>query len=96
MRVSRIYLGEDGGPDGLNLLDLGGGQDGLDLVGLHEELRLVGSSKLLSRGKLSPNSSGRVPPMRNSGSLRGKPPLRGLGGILHRLEIKHRKRVHVR
>ena len=46
MRVSRIYLGEDGGPDGLNLLDLGGGQDGLDLVGLYEELRLVGSSKL--------------------------------------------------
>lgn len=27
-------LGEDGGPDGLNFLDLSGAQDGLDLVGL--------------------------------------------------------------
>jgi hypothetical protein len=40
-RVSRIYLGEDGGPDGLNLLDLGGGQDGLDLVGLYQDIQLV-------------------------------------------------------
>lgn len=31
---SEIYLGEDGGPDGLNLLDLGGSQESLDLVGL--------------------------------------------------------------
>lgn len=31
---SGIYPGEDGGPDGLNLLDLGGTEDGLDLVGL--------------------------------------------------------------
>lgn len=38
MQSSRIYLGEDGGPDGLNLLDLGGGQDGLDLVGLYEDI----------------------------------------------------------
>jgi len=28
------YLGEDGGPDGLNLLDLGGLDEGLELVGL--------------------------------------------------------------
>lgn len=41
MRISRIYLGEDGGPDGLNLLDLGGGQDGLDLVGLYQDVQLV-------------------------------------------------------
>jgi hypothetical protein len=41
MRISRIYLGEDGGPDGLNLLDLGGGQDGLDLVGLYQDIELV-------------------------------------------------------
>lgn len=35
------YLGEDGGPDGLNLLDLGGTEDGLDLVGLNEDSRSV-------------------------------------------------------
>ena len=29
-----IYLGEDGGPDGLNVLDLGGAQESLELVGL--------------------------------------------------------------
>lgn len=29
-----IYLGEDGSPDGLNFLDLGGTEEGLDLVGL--------------------------------------------------------------
>ena len=38
---SRIYLGEDGGPDGLDVLDLGGGQDGLDLVGLFQIIQLV-------------------------------------------------------
>lgn len=32
--VSSIYLGEDGSPDGLNLLDLSGGQESLELVGL--------------------------------------------------------------
>ena len=30
----RIYLGEERGPDGLNLLNLGGVQNGLNLVGL--------------------------------------------------------------
>lgn len=40
-RVSNIYLGEDGSPDGLNLLNLGGGDEGLDLVGLEEKLRLA-------------------------------------------------------
>lgn len=34
---SGIYPGEDGGPDGLNLLDLGGSDEGLDLVGLNED-----------------------------------------------------------
>lgn len=29
-----IYLGEELSPDGLNFLDLGGTQDGLELVGL--------------------------------------------------------------
>lgn len=29
-----IYLGEDGRPDGLNLLDLSGSEESLDLVGL--------------------------------------------------------------
>lgn len=33
-----FYLGEDGGPDGLNLLDLGSGQKGLDLVGLYRTM----------------------------------------------------------
>lgn len=37
-QASSIYLGEDGGPDGLNLLDLGGTEDGLDLVGLYREI----------------------------------------------------------
>lgn len=46
VRVSRIYLGEDGGPDGLNLLDLGGGQDGLDLVGLYEDIQLVNVARV--------------------------------------------------
>ena len=36
---SGIYLGEDGGPDGLNLLDLGGTQKSLELVGLNEGFR---------------------------------------------------------
>ena len=34
---SGIYPGEDGGPDGLNLLDIGGSDEGLDLVGLNED-----------------------------------------------------------
>jgi len=38
---SGIYLGEDGGPDGLDILDLGGTEDGLDLVGLNEDSRSV-------------------------------------------------------
>ena len=38
---SDIYLGEDGGPDGLNFLDLGGTEDGLDLVGLNGDSRSV-------------------------------------------------------
>lgn len=36
-RIARMvgsYLGEDGGPDGLNLLDLSGLDEGLELVGL--------------------------------------------------------------
>lgn len=37
---SEIYLGEDGGPDGLNLLDLGGSQESLDLVGLSNEVEI--------------------------------------------------------
>jgi hypothetical protein len=41
VQISRIYLGEDGGPDGLDLLDLGGGQESLDLVGLCEDIQLV-------------------------------------------------------
>ena len=32
-RMSNSYLGEEGGPDGLNL-DLSGGDDGLELLGL--------------------------------------------------------------
>lgn len=34
---SGIYPGEDGGPDGLNFLDIGGRDEGLDLVGLNED-----------------------------------------------------------
>lgn len=30
-------LGEDGSPDGLNFLDLGGTEEGLELVGLYNE-----------------------------------------------------------
>ena len=37
---SEIYLGEDGGPDGLNLLDLGGSQESLDLVGLSNKVEI--------------------------------------------------------
>jgi hypothetical protein len=37
-RVSDIYLGEDGGPDGLNLSNLGGSDEGLELVGLYEDI----------------------------------------------------------
>jgi hypothetical protein len=33
-QVSDIYLGEDGGPDGLDLRNLGGTNEGLELVGL--------------------------------------------------------------
>lgn len=31
-----IYLGEDGSPDGLNFLDLGGTKESLELVGLYQ------------------------------------------------------------
>lgn len=34
---SGIYPGENGSPDGLNLLDIGGSDEGLDLVGLNED-----------------------------------------------------------
>jgi hypothetical protein len=43
--ASGIYLGEDGGPDGLDFLDLGGTEEGLDLVGLNEDSRSVTYSK---------------------------------------------------
>lgn len=35
--VSKIYLGEDGGPDGLDLLNLGGANESLDLLGLEDK-----------------------------------------------------------
>jgi hypothetical protein len=38
---SGIYLGEDGSPDGLNLGNLGGTNEGLDLVGLVKDSRSV-------------------------------------------------------
>lgn len=36
-----FYLGEDGSPDGLNVLDLGGRQESLELVGLFEHAGIV-------------------------------------------------------
>jgi hypothetical protein len=43
-----IYLGEDGSPDGLNLGNLGGTNEGLDLVGLDKDSRLVTVVELLT------------------------------------------------
>lgn len=40
-KESGIYPGEDGGPDGLNLLNLGGSDESLDLVGLNDDSRSV-------------------------------------------------------
>jgi len=33
----KVYLGEERAPDGLDVGDLGGGDEGLELVGLHRK-----------------------------------------------------------
>jgi hypothetical protein len=53
------YLGEDGGPDGLNFLDLGGLDQGLELVGLNVENILVSLSLLSSLRLRSYGGQGR-------------------------------------
>lgn len=85
VEVSRIYLGEDGGPDGLNLLDLSGGQESLDLVGLYEDIQLVTTVGVFDEALCDIHNFGcRNPSTCDSSSLRReKNPLRELNGILH-------------
>ena len=46
MVVVSSYLGEEGSPDGLDILDLGGLDEGLDLVGLYHCENGFGQSTL--------------------------------------------------
>jgi len=51
--IGGSYLGEDGSPDGLNILDLSGLDEGLELVGLYcrdEELAITNTQIRLNRG----------------------------------------------
>lgn len=51
--IDGSYLGEDGGPDGLNLLDLSGLDEGLELVGLYcrdDELAITNTQIRRNRG----------------------------------------------
>lgn len=45
--ISGNYLGEDGSPDGLNVLDLGGRQDSLELVALLNQAENVSPNSRL-------------------------------------------------
>lgn len=42
-----IYLGEDGSPDGLNLGNLGGRQESLELVGLYSRNCIISPNLIL-------------------------------------------------
>ena len=45
-----MYLGEEGGPDGLNVRDLGGSDEGLELLGLVVITKIISAIVLGVKG----------------------------------------------